>query len=144
MLEDEDGLSERGLSSSRRRYDDEEGERHSEHPRRVAAGPCRAPSVLGCGCFERKALQARNAQTRFLILFFPSQITIPSTSGYRCPGDTGGSGVGGDPPPAGTGPARASGTTSGRSAPTPTTAATSATRAAMITPAGPVSCPLAS
>lgn len=26
MLEDEDGMSERGLSSSRRRYDDEEGE----------------------------------------------------------------------------------------------------------------------
>lgn len=28
MLEDEDGMSERGLSSSRRRYDDEEGERN--------------------------------------------------------------------------------------------------------------------
>lgn len=28
MLEDEDGMSERGLSTSRRRYDDEEGERN--------------------------------------------------------------------------------------------------------------------
>lgn len=117
----------------------------TEHPRRMAAGPSRAPSVRGSGCFEpgrRKALLARNAQTCSPIPFFPPQITTPSTSGCRCPGDTGGSGVGGDPPPAGTGPARASGTTSGRSAPTPTTAATAATRAAMTTPAGPVSCPL--
>lgn len=28
MLEDEDGMSERGLSSSRRRYEDEEGEQN--------------------------------------------------------------------------------------------------------------------
>lgn len=28
MLEDEDGMSERGLSSSRRRFEDEEGERN--------------------------------------------------------------------------------------------------------------------
>lgn len=38
MLEDEDGMSERGLSTSRRRYDDEEGERNLGGMPQTAAG----------------------------------------------------------------------------------------------------------
>lgn len=65
MLEDEDGLSERGLSSSRRRYDDEEGEWKNEDPQNGSTIPCympagsfwhkctRAPDIQGCTIWKK-------------------------------------------------------------------------------------------